>query len=85
MRFNFRVDDLEVRSCDYPNRKIKVVAEIVKWQTEDTCYIVAYWDKFSEGYELTFVGDRPFNLGRAELFMRIAKVGQEILDEDFNQ
>ncbi|MCP4355979.1 MAG: hypothetical protein GY793_10200 [Proteobacteria bacterium] len=89
MKFNLRVKDLEVRSCgkhllsgSEHNR-----AEIVKWandtENKEYCWIVAYWNKGKEGYDLQFVGGRPFDVD-SELFMTLAKQGQQILDDAFN-
>jgi hypothetical protein len=89
MKFNFRIDDLEVRSCNTHllsdgehNR-----AEIVKWNNgtdeKEHCFTLAYWNKGKEGYDLKFVGSRPFDVN-GELFMKLAKQGQQMLDEVFN-
>lgn len=88
-KFNFRVKDLEVRSCDEnlltDGKHDK--AEIVKW-AEGTdknkyCFTVAYWEKSKEGYNLLFVGGRPFDED-SMLFMKLAKQGQQMLDAAFN-
>ena len=47
------------------------------------CYTIAYWSKGSEGYDLQFVGNRPFDVDE-KLFMELAKYGQLILDSYFN-
>lgn len=89
IKFNFRVEDLEVRSCGKHlissgkhNR-----AEIVKWandtEKKEYCWTLAYWNKGEEGYDLKFVGNRPFDID-GELFMKLAKQGQQILDDEFN-
>lgn len=79
MKFNLRKDDLEVRSCNGKQKK----AEIVKWEDEASCYTLAYWTKDSEGYDLQFVGNRPFDVDE-QLFMELAKQGQLILDSYFS-
>jgi len=89
MRFNFRIQDLEVRSCgkhllsDGEHTR----AEIVKWANDtdkkEYCWTVAYWNKGKEGYDLQFVGSRPFDVD-GELFMKLAKQGQQMLDDAFN-
>lgn len=88
MRFNFRIENLEVRSCgehlfsDGEHNR----AEIIQWDknTDKTeyCFTLAYWHKDKEGYNLLFVGGRPFSVD-GELFMKIAKQGQCILDNEF--
>ena len=88
-KFNFRVEDLEVRSC------VKYLlsdgehnsAEIVKWakdvREKEYCSTVAYWNEGKEGYYLQFVGRRPFDVD-GEIFMKLAKQGQQMLDDVFN-
>lgn len=89
MKFNFRVDYLEIRSCgkhlisDGKHDR----AEIVKWANDmnkkEYCWTVAYWNKGKEGYDLQFVGSRPFDVDN-KLFMKLAKQGQQMLDDAFN-
>jgi len=86
MKFNLRIEDLEVRSCNINllsdgehNR-----AEIVEWskgrdKKESTCTL-AYWNLDEEGYDLQFVGGRPFNTDSV-VFMKLAKHGQQILND----
>jgi hypothetical protein len=85
MKFNFRVGDLEVRSCG--NLLSSDRAEIVQW-SDDTdkkehCWTLAEWKKGTEGFYLQFIGDRPFDVD-SKLFMKLAKQGQQILDDAFN-
>lgn len=47
-------------------------------------YIVENWKKVKEGYDLQFVGSRPFDVD-GELFMKLAKQGQQMLDDAFNR
>ncbi len=78
MKFNIRVKDLELRSCPGHCK-----AEIVKWANDtdgkEYCWTVAYWEKSKEGYNLRFVGDRPFEVN-GRLFMKLAKQGQRLLE-----
>ena len=90
MKFNFRVENLEVRSCGEHLLSTNIEhnrAEIVEWSNDtlkkEYCWTVAYWNKGEDGYDLLFVGSRPFNVD-SELFMKLAKQGQEILDNEFN-
>jgi len=90
MKFNFRIEDLELRSCgkhlllDKEHDR----AELVQWNTDikekEYCWTVAYWVKGKEGYDLQFVGDRPFQVN-SDSFMYLAKQGQELLDKHFNE
>jgi hypothetical protein len=87
MKFNLRIEDLEVRSCNINllsdgehNR-----AEIVEWskgtgKTQSHSCTLAYWNLDEEGYDLQFVGGRPFDTDTG-IFMKLAKHGQQILDD----
>ena len=88
MKFNIRIEDIELRSCS-----INLLsdgehdrAEIVKWSrgrdsvSAWVCCTVAYWNKNEEGYDLQFVGGRPFNTDSV-VFMKLAKHGQQILND----
>lgn len=87
MKFNLRIEDLEVRSCNIHllsdgehNR-----AEIVEWskgrdKTQSHSCTLAYWNLDEEGYDLQFVGGRPFDTDTG-IFMKLAKHGQQILDD----
>jgi hypothetical protein len=88
-KFNFRIGDLEVRSCGkyLLSSGEHDRAEIIKWSTnidgKKACYTVASWHKGEEGYDLHFVGRRPFDVD-VTLFMELAKQGQKMLDSTFN-
>jgi hypothetical protein len=92
MKFSIELNGMEVRSCgkhllqDYEHD----TAEIIKWEhpsdevAELFCYVLAYWVKGKEGYDLHFVGDRPFGeeIPR-DSFMFLASEGQKTLDKEF--
>lgn len=90
MNFSFRIEDLELRSCG-DNLLVEGVehtkAEIVKWAKDtgqkEYCWTVAYWDRHKEGYDLKFVGNRPFDTNQ-KIFMALAKQGQQLLEDAFN-
>lgn len=45
---------------DSPIRR-EIPVELVKWdERHAACWVVAWWVRKSEGYELHFVGSRPF-------------------------
>ena len=79
-----RLGDVSVRACDENLLDFKDLstAEIVKWQGE-TCYTVANWRKGKEGYDLQFVGSRPFEIPPI-IFFELAKFGQDRLNEYFS-
>ena len=59
---------------------------IVLWSEDGTsCWTIAWWTKGCEGYELSFVGDRPLDKRvKWKAFKRCVKQGQKIADEMFN-
>lgn len=85
-KFNLRVGNLEVRSCNNSllSSEPHTTAEIVKWNNDNLkpfCYTLAFWHKTKdEGYELRFVLDRPFAVD-TKTFMQLAKWGQEHLTD----
>lgn len=64
--YSFKYKDYELRACpkglarfneDEPNETI----ELVKWRfdnKEPYCFVIAYWTRDDEGYNLQFVGER---------------------------
>lgn len=89
MKFNLRIEDLELRSCGkhFLSDSEHNRAEIVKWSNDtdkkEYCWTVAYWNEGKEGYDLQFVGDRLFDVDSG-LFMKLAKQGQQMLNDAFN-
>jgi len=64
-----RVDDLEFRKGISFGKDVNASYEIVRWQPnknfkngpKEMCYSIVWWHKKEEGYELSFVGERPFD------------------------
>jgi len=93
MKFSNRIDNLELRSCGDHLLVTGVphnTAEIVEWSKktqnydDSHCWAVAYWIKGKEGYDLKFVGARPFaNTIDKHIFWMLAKAGQMILEQFF--
>lgn len=87
MKFSIRVKDLEVRSCNdnLLSGGEHTKAVIVKWSRkasdEEYCYAVAKYDRGSEGFDLTFIGSRPFDCTDRLTFFNLAEQGQRLLDE----
>lgn len=83
MNFNFRIGDLELRSCDehLMDDDRHTIAEIVYWNSDNTCYTVAYYIVSDGASSLKFVGKRPFD-DRIDIptFMGLAKLGNGIID-----
>lgn len=88
-KFIYRNKDLEVRSCG--ERLLlegeHTTAEIIKWSNDkfESCYVLAYWVKSSEGFDLHFLGSRPFDGIDFFTFMKLAQLGQDELDKYFYQ
>ena len=96
LEFSFKYKDYELRACpkrlarfspDEPNETI----DLVKWdKSGDKPYTfsLAYFERYSEGYRLKFVGDRPFeHIDKEDLpiLWGVLKQAQEILDYFFEE
>ena len=92
LEFSFKYKDYEIKACpkhlvsfidDEPN----VTIELLKWDRTDVkpyCFSLAYFEKYSEGYRLNFVGDRPFKYIEKEdvpIIWNVLKNAQELLDD----
>ena len=90
-RFSIRRGNLEVRSCDaaFLDVKTHTRAEIVAWTKEEGtdenyCYTIASFKKYDEGFDLKFVGPRPFEKTiDKEVFMVLAEIGRILLMKYF--
>jgi len=54
-----RLRNVEFRCCQMDKKY-----ELVKWQKcngKDSCYVIAFFDKTNEGYDMRTVGDRFFD------------------------
>lgn len=68
LNFNWKYKNYELRSRPQTLARINpedknVTIDFVKWVNDDEkpyCFSMAYFEKDREGYELKFVGDRPF-------------------------
>lgn len=89
---NYRIDDLEFR---WVQSEVRFPAddrfpEIVRWEYSETserefCYTLAVWVKDDEGYDLKFIGDRPFSDNvNSDMFWELAKYGQKIVNARFD-
>jgi hypothetical protein len=72
MKFNRRINNIEVRSCSAQLLVTGVrhtTAEIIEWyDNSKLCYAVAYWVKDKEGYNLTFVKSRPLSVNKDDFW-----------------
>lgn len=60
---------------------------IILWSEDGSgCFSIAWWQRDNEGYELSFVGDRPLDKRvKWKAFKRCVKQGQKIADEMFRK
>lgn len=82
-----RIRELELRWTENIVTKEEYM-EIVIWRARDTgsefCFSLLIWNKKSEGWELRFVGDRPFGYEvDHDLLWSLMRYGQDILDAEF--
>ena len=92
-KFNYRIGNIEVRSCDIhlTSNSVHDRAEIVKWNKKEGdgeyCYTLAYFIPDDEhDFNLKFVGDRPHNEGVSpRIFMHLAETGYRLLVGDFEE
>jgi len=78
---------LEVHSCNIHllSDGEHVTAEIVYWMESGQCFTIARWIRHSEGFNLEFIGRRPFNNIDVFTFMALAEIGQTKLEEYYNE
>ena len=96
LEFSFKYKDYELRACpkrlarfspDEPNETI----DLVKWDKSGDkpyCFSLAHWTRDKEGYELTFVGSRPFDHIDKEdvpILWTVLKQAQAVLDLFFEE
>lgn len=77
------------------NNRTNKYYEIVRWENYDfthekieknsRCLTIALFEEKKEGYDLRFVGNRPFNLDKYEVehFWLLAKYGQTLLEVEY--
>jgi hypothetical protein len=73
-----RFRNIEFRWSKYNNKY-----ELVKWNespNSDTCYVIAFFNKTKEGYDMRTIGDRFFEDKDAWV---VGKYGLEFLNEIF--
>lgn len=86
-----KAGDLELRSCDdsLSNDGKHSTLELVKWVNRfnepDFCFVICYWIKSSEGYDLKFVGNRFLLYPDRETFWNLLEIGQKYLDFQFKE
>ena len=92
----YRFDNLEFRwveavrwvKTDGPDQNLRypeIVCWVKKIDNSEFCYTLAYWDEDSEGWDLKFVGDRPFDYDNVDpkLFWELARMGNTVANADW--
>ena len=74
-----RIGDIEFRHNETDK------AEIVQWwkkpgEENEYCITLVLWNRGSEGYDVRFIGDRPFNYDDVPTLWALMKYGQRVLD-----
>lgn len=87
MKFAKKIGNIELRTVSKFDPH--TTAEIVKCEDESR-YTLAYWKRKQDDiFDLTFVGNRPFNLKMAgergeknefDNFLRLCRIGQNLLE-----
>ena len=75
-----RINDIEFRQME--ERR----PEIIKWflsDNKEVCFTVCWWVRDSNGYSLSFIGDRPFKYEDADTLWQLMVYGQKVLDAKF--
>lgn len=87
-----RIDDLEFRKGTNFGENLETSYEIVRWQPNknfkngpsEMCYSIVWWHKRKEGYELSFIGERPFEAEvDKEVLWDLMEYGANILSAKF--
>jgi len=74
---------MRFRNIEFRWSKCNNKYELVKWNespNSDTCYVIAFFDKDKEGYDMRTIGDRFFEDKDAWV---VGKYGLEFLNEIF--
>jgi hypothetical protein len=78
-----RINDLEFRYSDF-NKSYEIVQWVERAAPKDEhCFVLCFYNRGSEGYNIEFVGDRPFDLEDQSAFWSLLRFGQKVLDATF--
>ena len=85
-----RIGNLEFRWTRSYGASEATYPEIVCWfpcsdNQAETCYTLMHWVRGSEGWDIRFVGDRPFDQDRfdREILWQLMQYGQSLADAEF--
>jgi len=85
----YRFDNLEFRWTESFGEGKTQYPEIVCWVKKsdgsEYCYTLALWDKDSEGWDLKFIGNRPFDKENVDsnLFWELARFGNIVANAEW--
>ena len=74
---------MRFRNIEFRWSKVNNKYELVRWRqntNSETCYVIAFFDKGKEGYDMRTIGDRFFEDKDAWV---VGKYGLEFLNEIF--
>lgn len=95
LEFSWKYKDYELKACpkrlarfsdDEKNETINLVKWSETWDGKRYCLSLAYFVRYKEGYELNFVGNRPFEDIAPEDLPKVweaLKTAQVVLDAFF--
>lgn len=95
LNFSWKYKDYELRACPKCLVKTRIydkneTIDFIKWATNSDdkkyCFSLAYWRREDEGYELKFVGNRPFDEIETEDIEKVwgaLRMAQNVLNEWF--
>ena len=77
--YSWKYQNLEI--CIKANENNEIATpELLCWEEDDShnryCYVLALWDKTKEGWELRFIGSRPFEVFEEKYSLELDKVWQ---------
>lgn len=85
-----RIDNLEFRWTRSYGASGATYPEIVCWfpcseNQAETCYTLLHWVRGSEGWDIHFVGARPFEESQfnSDVLWQLMRYGQSIADAEF--
>jgi hypothetical protein len=54
---------MKLRQIEFRYGKINKAYELVRWYSDDHCFVIAFFERHSEGYDMRTVGERYFAAG----------------------
>lgn len=77
--YSWKYQNLEIFIKTNKNNEI-TTPELICWEEDSShnryCYVLAVWNKTSEGWELKYIGSRPFEIFEKKVELELDKVWQ---------